>query len=228
MGEFMSDFQRYAVYYLPEDDALEAFGAAWLGWDVRRGEAVDHLPVPGLSEASRTPRKYGFHGTLKPPFFLADGTDVASLESDLSQLAKSRAPVTLAGLSLSRIGKFLALVPEDDATGLGDLAFDCVTRLDTYRRPASAEELARRRAAGLTPRQDLLLCEWGYPYVADEFRFHLTLTGRLDPEQLDSMEAAASRHLPKLPRPYTIGSIALAGERPDGMFEQIHRYTLAG
>jgi hypothetical protein len=53
-------------------------GAEWLGWDSAAGAPVPHPPVPGLPDAAevltRTPRKYGFHGTVKPPFFLADGT----------------------------------------------------------------------------------------------------------------------------------------------------------
>ena len=31
----------------------------------------------------------------------------------------------------------------------------------------------------LTPAQEALLMRWGSPYVMDEFRFHMTLTGRL-------------------------------------------------
>ena len=32
----------------------------------------------------------------------------------------------------------------------------------------------------LTPRQRGYLERWGYPYVMEDFRFHMTLTGRLD------------------------------------------------
>src|SRR5438445_432365 len=32
-------------------------------------------------------------------------------------------------------------------------------------------------ATGLSARQAELLARWGYPYVHDEFRFHMTLTG---------------------------------------------------
>jgi hypothetical protein len=38
-------------------------------------------------------------------------------------------------------------------------------------------ELEKRRTAGLSARQEELLSVWGYPYVMDEFRFHMTLTG---------------------------------------------------
>ena len=35
----------------------------------------------------------------------------------------------------------------------------------------------------LTPRQRDHLDRWGYPYVMQDFRFHMTLTGRLPPER---------------------------------------------
>jgi len=38
----------------------------------------------------------------------------------------------------------------------------------------------RHRGVGLDLRQAELLACWGYPYVLDQYRFHLTLTGRLD------------------------------------------------
>ena len=47
------------------------------------------------------------------------------------------------------------------------------------REAPDARELARRHANRLTPRQANLLAEWGYPYVFQEFRFHMTLTGPL-------------------------------------------------
>ena len=222
----MSDYQRYAVYYLPDDEKLARFGARWLGWDVAGGTPVEQFPVDGLKDATSTPRKYGFHGTLKPPFRLADDTTYQALERDTAALAGSLLPVALSGLKVSRIGKFLALVPDGESQELRKLAFECVRCLDRHRRPASEQELERRRAGGLTERQDALLLEWGYPYVDTEFRFHLTLTGKLEATAMDVIETAAWDNLPALPRPFVISSIALAGEREDGLFQEIQRYAL--
>ena len=60
------------------------------------------------------------------------------------------------------------------------LARRCVTGLDMLRAPLEAAERARRHAAGLTPHQKDLLEQWGYPFVLDEYLFHMTLTERLD------------------------------------------------
>jgi hypothetical protein len=38
----------------------------------------------------------------------------------------------------------------------------------------------KRRSQVLTPRQEALLRAWGYPYVDEEFRFHMTLTDAID------------------------------------------------
>lgn len=224
----MSDFQRFAIYYLPEDRALAEFGAKWLGWDVERGATCDHWDVPGIDGITAVPRKYGFHGTLKPPFRLAEGMRFGALEQEVARFAAQVPPFEIDGLHLSRIGRFLALVPDGDASDLAKFAFACVTAFDQFRAAPSSEELARRRAAGLTPCQDDLLMQWGYPYVGDEFRFHLTLSGKLEPEALAEAETQAARRLPDLPRPFPFASVALAGEDARGMFHMIHRYALTG
>ncbi len=119
----MSDFQRFAIYYLPDDPVLAAFGASWLGWDVATGEPAAQPDVPGIEGFTATPRKYGFHGTLKPPFRLNDGKGADELADDIGAFAKATAPVALDGLVLSRIGKFLALTPDGDTSALATLAF---------------------------------------------------------------------------------------------------------
>lgn len=189
---------------------------------------VDQPDVVGLDAATATPRNYGFHGTLKPPFRLADGSIERDLAASVEALAKSMPTVQFEGLALARLGQFLALVPTGEAKALSELAFACVSELDHFRRPASRAELNRRRGAGLTPRQDGLLNKWGYPFVADEFRFHLTLTGKLRPEERDRMFNVLANRLPALPRPFTIRSISLVGEDRDGRFRLIHRYALSG
>ena len=224
----MSGFRRYAIYYLLEPGSLADFGASWLGWNVVTGTQTAQPAVEGIEAISATPRRYGFHGTLKPPFQLAVGASGDALAESTEALARTLAPVRLDGLQLSRIGSFLALTPKGDAAQLNSLAFRCVTDLDMHRRPPSDAEIERRRAAGLTQRQEQLLERWGYPYVAEEFRFHLTLSGKLDTDEIDRVAAAIASHLPALPTPFEIASISLVGEGEDGFFRLVHRYALTG
>ncbi|WP_416883001.1 DUF1045 domain-containing protein [Marivita sp.] len=221
-------YTRFAIYYLPPEGALADFGAAWLGWDcVSARDSIPH-DVPGLHDVTMTPRKYGFHGTLKPPFRLAEGTDVSGLQDAVSQMAKACAPAQSGGLALTALGRFLALTPVGDTSGIARVAATCVEALDAFRAPPPEAELERRRKARLSERQEALLQRWGYPYVMEEFRFHLTLTGRLNVGDIAPWTETARAHLPPLPAPFVMDDVALVGEREDGRFELIQRYTLAG
>jgi len=99
-------YTRFAIYDAPIDDALASFGAAWLGWDIRQGRVSHRADVPGLDDITMTPRKYGFHGTLKPPFRLADGHTLDALLAKIAELAGRCAPAACGGLQLTTLGGF--------------------------------------------------------------------------------------------------------------------------
>lgn len=221
-------YARFAIYYVPPEGPLADFGAKWLGWDVVTGREVPGFDVPGLHDITMTPRKYGFHGTLKPPFRLKEGQALEALEAAVSDLAGVLSPAVCDGLKLTQLGRFLALTPFGPLDGLQSIAGACVRDLDGFRAPASEAEFARRRKAGLSDRQEALLTQWGYPYVFEEFRFHLTLSGRLPKEDLRGWTDMVREYMPDLPAPFVADQIALCGERQDGYFELIHRYTLTG
>lgn len=221
-------YSRFAIYFVPPKGALAGFGARWLGWDLLAGATVAQPDVPGLAAITRRPRKYGFHGTLKAPFRLADGRDPEGLRAAIGVMAARCAPTRCDGLDLSRIGRFLALTPVGETGGIKRVAATCVRDLDGWRAPLDAAELARRRRARLSARQDESLTRWGYPYVMEDFRFHMTLTGRLPVDEVEQWHDIATAHLPDLPAPFVMDAIALVGEREDGCFEVIQRYALTG
>ena len=221
-------YSRFAIYYVPPEGPLADFGAKWLGWDVVTGRKVPHFNVPGLHDITMTPRKYGFHGTLKPPFKLKEGQTLDALEIEASNMATRLEPAVCDGMKLTQLGRFLALTPFGILDSLQLISEACVRELDEFRAPAEESELARRRKAGLSRRQEVLLTQWGYPYVFEEFRFHLTLSGRLLEEELIDWTIKLQSHLPELPKPFVIAQIALCAERLDGRFELINRYTLTG
>ena len=207
---------------------MAEFGAQWLGWDIDLARICDRPEVTGIEDITVAPRKYGFHGTLMPPFRLAEGTTPEALEAAVERIAARQSPIRLSGLELSTIGRFLALTPVGDACALQELARDIVAGLDQLRAPPTTAELARRRAAGLTINQEANLLRWGYPYVLDEFRFHMTLTDKLTGMQRPLAEAAIRERLPELPQPFDMAEIALVGERTDGMFQTLGRFALTG
>lgn len=222
----MTPYRRYAVYHLPEG-ALGAFGAGWLGRNVRRGEECARLDVEGLAAATARPRRYGFHATLKPPFALASGCTENSLRAAFQALAEALTPAEVRGLHAARLGRFLALVPRGDTHAIDRLAFACVSALDRFRAPPDAREVARRMSPGLSHRQRAMIARWGYPHVADDFLFHLTLTDKLSKPELLRVEAALSRHLPQVPDPYIVDRIALLGEDGQGVFHLVDEVSLS-
>jgi len=229
----MDGFRRYAIYYAPRDGAFAGAVASWLGWDPVRGGPVAHPRLEGLpasvADLTAEPRKYGFHGTIKAPFRLAEGVARGDLESAVAALAAGLRPVVLPGLRLAALKGFVALLPEGDEADLLELGAEVVTRLDPLRAALTEAEVARRRPERLTPRQrDLLEC-WGYPYVMEEFRFHLTLTGPLDPAAMGAVVAALGPWLaPVLPRPFAIEDLCLFGEDAAGRFHLLSRHALTG
>jgi hypothetical protein len=225
---------RYGVYYAPSQGGeLDRLGAAWLGRDNETGLSVPPVLPDGLSpdewrKATESPRRYGFHGTLMPPFTPLPGVDEAGIIERLESLAGSLAPFDLAPLSVRVIGSFLALVPAEQAR-LGEAAEACLRAMTPLRVPPSPEENEARRAANLTPAQDRLLEQWGYPYVLDEFRFHITLTGRIeDPARRRRLaDILSGLAAPVTGRPRPVRELCLF-HQPDrsAPFRLIHRARL--
>lgn len=224
-------FVRYAVFYTPPPGPFAEFCAAWLGWDSRSGTRVPHPRIDGLDiqRLTETPRKYGFHGTLKAPFRLTGTAYEAALFDAVGSFARRTAPVTMDALQLQLHRDFVALRPAGSTPNLNTFAKQVVTDLDGFRAPAPPEDLVRRRASGLTPRQDYNLTTWGYPYVMEDFHFHLTLTGRLEPEIGQRVMDQLETHINSVqPDPFVLDHITLMGQDSDGMFHEIHRYALTG
>ena len=226
----METYRRYALYFAPRSGAFRSAAAAWLGRDALDGHPLTP-PDLGLDAHALTaePRRYGLHATLKPPFRLAEGARSGDLRAALEAFAGEAAPIPLGRLTLRRIGGFLALVPEVETRALSAFAGRVVRRFDRFRAPMNEAEIARRNPDRLSPRQRALLSLWGYPFVMDEFRFHLTLTDKLDPETASRVETALAPYFaPHLEEPQAIEDLCLFGETADGSFRKIHRASLRG
>ena len=225
---------RYAIYYTPPDEsALAGFGAAWLGWDAAQGcermhPQINDLPLT-ISQVTETPRKYGLHGTLKPPFYLAEGRSEAELITALRDTARDLRPAQMQGLDLAQLGRFLALTVRGDTADLAHIAGSLVEGLDRFRAPPTQSEIARRHPAHLSETQRAHLDRWGYPYVFDQFKFHITLTGKLP-----KSEAAATRAIldpilaPLLPTPFEVRQVTLLRSDAQGRFAHMLRVPLGG
>jgi putative phosphonate metabolism protein len=182
----MKSDARYAVYLVPpRNSRLWNAGCRWLGRDPETREIFGPQDVPGfpvdkLLRVTASPRLYGFHATIKAPFRLADGVDEARLSAEIARLADSVARFPMPTLKVDRLNGFIALLLAGSSEAIAGLERRCVVELDALRAPMGEAERARRLSERLAPRQREFLERWGYPYVLDEFRFHMTLTERVD------------------------------------------------
>jgi len=185
----MTGFPRYAIYFAAgSNSALSRFGAELLGYDAYTGDEVSfpqqaHDVVPDWRDVTADPRKYGFHGTLKAPMALAAGKTETELMAACADFAGKARPIPVIRPVVDSISGFIAVIPAEPVDALQQLAADCVRDFDSFRTELTAEDRARRKPEKLSERQRDYLDRWGYPYVLEEFRFHMTLTGRLDAER---------------------------------------------
>ena len=195
---------RYAIYFAPDRHSpWRQFGARWLGRDEHDSTPLAQPLLAGISQeelarVTQEPRRYGFHATLKAPFYLAADHDEASLIRRLDALARTLSPLALGPLRIASLGAFLALIPENSPSGLQALAAACVIGLDDLRAPMREAELARRHIENLDVRALELLNTYGYPHVMERFRLHLTLTGPIDDALAGKISEALAPELARL------------------------------
>jgi putative phosphonate metabolism protein len=189
----METFPRYAIYYVAAPDTdLDRFGAQLLGYDAFSGE---DLPFPdGITQMApdwrdltQDPRKYGFHATLKAPLTLAQGKTETGLVAACEAFTNTPRPIPVIRPVVDSISGFIAVVAAEPTDDLERLAADSTREFDSFRAPLTPEDRARRNPSALTPSQCDHLNRWGYPYVMEDFRFHMTLTGRLEAERRRSV-----------------------------------------
>ena len=219
------NFSRYAIYYIP-DLPLFQIGSDWLGWNSITGQ--DTLLSADHHRITDRPRKYGFHATVKPPFSLASNSTLGELQNAFHAFCATVSPATGGTLKISRLGRFLAMTQDVQSNEVTELAASTVSNFDKFRAPLSDNDIEKRRQRRLTPQQDALMLRWGYPYVMQEFKFHMTLTGLLQSDEIDAIEHDANTRFREfLGQPLKIASIALLGEDSDsGRFHVVDKLSL--
>ncbi|MGF6259245.1 putative phosphonate metabolism protein [Paraburkholderia youngii] len=221
-GPAWSAEARFALYYAPScESAWWQAGSTWLGRDAQSGERCAQPQPPALTRPlaalTDSPRRYGWHGTLVAPFRLGAGVTQHDVLAAARAWALGRQPFALP-VEAATLGDFVALRPADadGETRIRELASNALESLDGLRARPSAADLERRLAAPLTERQRALLLQWGYPYVFDEFRFHMTLSSSLaDPDERATLLAWWRERAPAL-GPLAVDQAALFVEPAPG------------
>ncbi|MGY4431065.1 hypothetical protein ACVWWO_003542 [Bradyrhizobium sp. F1.13.1] len=175
---------RYAIYYTPAPEhPLTVAARTRLGRDAFAG--CSPVASAGLEAAitnqirgalTTAPRRSDLPATLKAPFRLKEGDSVEELERVLRAFVTAWPSCPIGPLKIDLLGGFFALVPANPTLALQGLASCIVEEFDRFRAPLSHGEFQRCLCSPLNEVETTRLLRWGYPYVFDHFRFHMTLT----------------------------------------------------
>ena len=227
---------RYAIYYAPDPHSpLWRFGSECLGYDAFLGEECNFFDSLPLSQSdwidlTQEPRRYGFHATLKAPFTLKPDFLEKDLINIFDEFVSRNSSVWLTGLQISCLNGFVALLPTSSSEQLQDLANKTVLAFENIRAELSPEDMERRLKSPLTERQANYLRCYGYPYVMDEFRFHMTLTDRMPLGQCANLANLLQDKFDSLvkPGPLKIDQIAIfKQDNRNARFRIIHSSLLS-
>jgi len=223
---------RHAVYYVPEPGSpLWRFGSSVIGYDSATGAVVDHPDHPLFrsddhAQWSAAPRAYGFHATLRAPFTLIPDIDEDLLLQAAAAFASRQQSVVEPPLRVAELGSFVALVPSQPSDAINAVAAATVEAFEPFRAPLSEDDRARRLKAPLSERERALLDRWGYPYVFDAFRFHMTLTGPIgDAARRAEVAAGLAKLNDVLAEPFALDAIAVCRqETREAPFRLVQRF----
>jgi hypothetical protein len=214
---------RYAIYFCPASDTpLGRLGHDWL--------AAAHAPeLPGISTERRNAllvkvRRYGWHATIRAPFTLADDVTYDDVHHAATSVANACASFELP-LHIHRLAGFLALRPCVDSTQPKQLAATCLKALAPLCAPLSGE-MMEQRSAGLDADEITFLRRYGYPYVLDRYRFHLTLSAPATEFEEQAMRQWLAPRVAELPST-RVDALSICREAtPGGAVELIERIPL--
>jgi putative phosphonate metabolism protein len=226
---------RYAIYFAATAGSLlDTLGNSWLGRNAESDEAVDpdlpsEMPHDEWVAVITSPRRYGFHATLKPPFRFTERATFSDLQGALEDFASRHKAFTAPALQLRRLGHFLALTLSQPSEEFTRLAAASVADFDCFRAPATAQELERHLHGSLSSREREHIMRWGYPYVFDTWQFHMTLTGSLPAPSLPPLEQyLAQRFAPVTGQPWLVDSVCVFYEPyPHAPFQLVSRAALS-
>ncbi|MBX4969430.1 hypothetical protein ABID08_000120 [Rhizobium binae] len=220
---------RYAICFTPPaSDPLSLVAANWLGRNVFSGDMLEPPAVRGLgiheiAFHTAVPRRYGFHGVLKAPFHLSGDMSESQLLRDLMRFAGTLAPFQISRLEIARLGSFYSLMPSAPCEQIEYLASAIVQEFDRYRAPLSEADIERSDPDGLSAAQFANLHRWGNPYVMDEFRFHMPVTGSINAIDMPRIESALRTiFAPVLKEPVMVSNVALMIEEGTGGPFRVH------
>lgn len=218
---------RYAIYFSPaKDHPLTEAASRWLGRDAFSGTLHDDHSA--FADVTAEPRRYGFHATLKAPFELSQKYSEADLLSAFDDFAANQSAFDIPRVVVDALGPFRACSRPHLPTAAGLRRRDrrsfrqvpCSAFRKRYRTPSATEPDGKPAAKSFFV---------GLSYVMDDFRFHMTLTGRVnDSEATGLRDILTSEFSEFTDRPLSVSGIALFAEETRGAPFAVHRWLPLG
>lgn len=241
---------RYAVYFVPKQDSLfHSLGSALLGYDNYTGQGLNspELSLPKelcLVNITEEPRRYGLHATVLAPFFL-DKINEAELLQAARRFCTTATALSLPKIELVSHRGFLAIRPARTSQSereayekLQALAARALLFFFPLAQTLDAAEISRRLKPDLSPRQQQYLHAWGYPYLFEDYDFHITLTNALKESSAELVKPVLSDYFEAvLTQPCAIDTLCIcrqpvskehkAGDKYTGAFTVQECFSLA-
>mgnify|MGYP001390519063 FL=1 len=236
----MTNYKRVAIYFLPKkNSSLENFGKNLLGRDINKKKKISltrrqkyfinrgFTYFDELKDYCEEPAKYGFHATLKAPFRLKRNVKTKNFYDVISHIAAQHSRFKIKGLKIVYSKKFTFITSRKPNKLLRNLENDLVKHLDTFRAELNKTEIKKRIPDSLTFKQNKYLKEWGYPFVFDQFKFHMTLMNQNNNKLSNKQKLELEKLIYKISNNVIeFNEISLLGENKNGYFEEIKRFKL--
>ena len=236
----MTNYKRVAIYFLPKkNSSLENFGKNLLGRDINKKKKISltrrqkyfinrgFTYFDELKDYCEQPAKYGFHATLKAPFRLKRNVKTKNFYDVISHIAAQHSRFKIKGLKIVYSKKFTFITSRKPNKLLINLESDLVKHLDTFRAELNKTEIKKRIPDSLTFKQNKYLKEWGYPFVFDQFKFHMTLMNQNNNKLSNKQKLELEKLIYKTSNNVIeFNEISLLGENKNGHFEEIKRFKL--
>jgi len=216
---------RYAIYFCPAPaSALASLGRDWLSTEMTP-TGIPGIPLSRWNALLSDVRRYGWHATLRSPFTLSPDHDLSDLRRAIRTVASAHAPINLT-LRCTRLAGFLALRPVGDCRAVHALANACVEAVEPLRLHL-AENDFQRRASGLDAIETHFLGRYGYPYVFERYRFHMTLSAPASVEEERALQRWLSIRASMLPAARLDALTLCVETSPGAAFQPVERILLA-
>ena len=236
----MTNYKRVEIYFLPKkNSSLENFGKNLLGRDINKKKKISltrrqkyfinrgFTYFDELKDYCEQPAKYGFHATLKAPFRLKRNVKTKNFYDVISHIAAQHSRFKIKGLKIVYSKKFTFITSRKPNKLLINLENDLVKHLDTFRAELNKTEIKKRIPDSLTFKQNKYLKEWGYPFVFDQFKFHMTLMNQNNNKLSNKQKLELEKLIYKISNNVIeFNEISLLGENKNGHFEEIKRFKL--